>query len=521
MDSSKIKVILIIIFAAFAALYLGISAATAQFETMMWVFGGVGLTVCITLGRRIWMLVPLLGTLNLSLMIPGQPSSLHVAQGLFLGFCALLFLMRRLPFQFVFTELGFWSLLLALCIFQTYARNPIGLNIFGGESIGARPYALFVVALLCSVILSALKIPVPDLRWLLRLSIIGGLANFVILAFGYFVPNVGLWVGSVNPGGANAGGGRQGEYGVERATRILFVRDIAKNLSLWICTFISPIRACFHPLWAPLILLTFTFAAFSGYRSEIGVVGLTYLVGIAYRGGKISLALSIFVLGTGVALLAFVNLVAPLPANIQRSLSFLPGTWDSAQVVDGEDSTEWRVEMWKEALLTDYWIKDKLLGDGLGMTREEFNYIQSFKNEQIGGAVRSGKLTKQQEFMMASGSYHSGPVSTIRAIGYLGLFVLLLAQIRLAVHAHRLILRARNTEWFHLSLFIGIPLIHAPFVFVFVFGHFGPALTAFLMGASMVRILENNLQLPDPQRAFKKEHRTPLAAARSLETSHT
>jgi hypothetical protein len=117
--------------------------------------------------------------------------------------------------------------------------------------------------------------------------------------------------------------------------------------------------------------------------------------------------------------------------------------------------------------------------------------------------VGAGKLTLQQEFMMASGNYHSGPVVTVRTIGYVGLFILVLAQIRLAVHAHRQIQRAKNTEWFPLTLFIGIPLIWAPIFFVFIIGDFGSTVAAFLIGAAMVRLLENNLPLPE----FKKAGR--------------
>lgn len=510
MDSSKIKAVIILTMAVFTAIYLGIAAATAQLEVALWLVGSLGLITCFLLGQKIWMLIPFLGTLNLHLKIPGQPTTMLVAQAMFVGFCLLLFLMRKLPSKPAFTEIGFWTLLLFLSVFQAYVRNPVGLNILGGESIGAKPYAVFTASLVCSVILSAFRIPATDLRWILRLSIIGGLLNFFLLALGAVVPRFGVWVGSVSPGALDEGTRQAGNYGVERATRIFFVRDMAKNLSLWICAFVSPMRACFRPVWAPLVLLSFAFAAFSGYRSEISFLGLTYLIGIAYRGGKSSLALSVIALGTGIILLAFVNLAAPLPVNVQRSLSFLPGTWDEALIRDGEDSTTWRVEMWEEALLTDFWIKNKILGDGLGMTREEFNYIQSFNNKEIGGAVGSGRLTLQQEFMMASGSYHSGPVSTIRSTGYLGLLILVLAQIRLAVHAHRQIVRARNTEWFPLTLLIGIPLIHSPIFFLFIFGTFADAIATFLIGSAMVRILENNLPLPSllPKKSHKAYYYT-------------
>jgi len=517
MDSTRLKILLFVILSLFVAVYLGVAAATAQLETVAWILGGGIFIGCVLLGKKIWMLLPFMTALNLTLSIPGTPTTLLLAQALFVGFAGLLFLMRRLPFKIAFTELGFWTLLLCLCVAQTYARNPVGLNIFGGASVGARPYAIFAAALVSSVLLSALIIPAKDLRWILRLSILGGLINFAMLAVGYFIPRVGVWYGAVAANAGNTNIQQQGQYGVETASRIGFLGTAGRNLSLWVSSFVSPIRACFHPIWAPLVLLSFTFAAFSGFRNEIGAVGLTYLIAIAYRGGIISVFIASVTLVMGIVLLALVNLLAPLPGNIQRSLSFLPGTWEQSYVDDAEGSTEWRVDMWEEALLTDYWIKNKILGDGLGMTSQELNYIRSFGDGFTGAQsiATSNKLSLQQEFMMATGNYHSGPVSTIRAIGYLGLLVLLLAQIRLAVHAHRQIMRARNTEWFPLTLLIGIPIIWTPIFFTFVFGDFGVAVAGFLMGAAMIRVLENNLPLPTytKRRISTPQISTPAASS--------
>ncbi len=496
MDSQKIKAAAIIVIALFAALYLGITSATAQVETGIWVFGVAGLAICFALGKRIWMILPFMGALNLTLMIPGQPTTMLLAQVVFVGFCSILFLMRKLPYRPAFSELGFWVLLVSLCVLQTYLRNPVGLNIFGGESIGARPYALFFIALVSSLLLGTLIVQPADLRWIIKLSIFAWIISFALQSIGLFLPGIGRWYGAAALGGGSETPVATGEYGVERASRIGFLGTAGRNLALFVGAYISPLRACFHLLWAPLVLLSIAFAALSGFRNEIISVGLFYAIALAYRGGKSSFFLSGFALIAGLGLLALLNLANPLPANIQRSLSFLPGTWDKAQVEDGQDSTTWRVEMWQEALFTDFWIHNKILGDGLGMTREEFNFMQSFKDQTIGGAVGTGKLTRQQEFMMAAGNYHSGPVVTIRAVGYTGLLIFLLAQIRLAIHAHRQIQRARNTEWFPLTLFIGIPLIWSPIFFVFVIGDFGPATAGFLMGAAFVRLLENNLPLP-------------------------
>ena len=497
MNNSRALIgIAVFVAALIFAIWLGINIATDQLETLIKVTGAVVLIVCALLGRRIWMIIPLLGALNLSLPLPGSPTTLLVGQALFVAFCGLLFLSRKLHFKLAFTELGFWTLLLFLCVLQTYLRNPIGLNIFGGDSVGARPYAFFMAALVSCLILSTLKIPAADLKWIIRLSIFGSIVSFAIQSVGFFVPRVSQVLGGNSPEAVSLGSEQQGEYGVNAATRIGFLGFAGRDLSLWVSSFISPLRACFHPLWAPLVLISLAFAALSGFRNEIAAVGFTYLISLAYRGGFISVFISTMALVMGIVLLSVVNLATPLPANVQRAVSFLPGTWDQVYVKDSQGSTDWRVDMWKEALFTDFWIQNKILGDGLGMTKQELNYIKSLSELQTVGVKGSANLTRQQEIMMASGAYHSGPVSTVRVIGYVGLFILLLAQIRLAVHAHRQIQRAKNTEWFPLTLFIGIPLIWAPIFFVLIFGDFGAAVASLLMGAAMVRILENNLPLP-------------------------
>lgn len=498
-DSRSIFSIFIVCGILLFAVWLGISIITDQIETLIYLVGGATIIACALLGQRIWLVLPFAATLNLTLMIPGQPTTLLCAQALFVGFCVLQLLIRKLPIKFDITEIEIWVILLTLCVLQAYLRNPVGLNILGGSSVGGRPYAIFAISLISSLILGSLIVSRSDLRWMLRLSILGGITNFIVSTIGYFIPQIGVWFGAASINSLNTGVQQSGEYQMERASRIVFLGSVGKNLALWLCAYKSPLRACFHPLWAPLILLSLAFAALSGFRSEIAAIGLIYLLGIAYRGGFHSSLVAILGLFCGICLLAFVNLAFPLPSNIQRSLSFLPGTWDEAQVQDADDSTQWRVDMWEAALLTNNWISNKWLGDGLGMSKSEFNFIQSYKDKTLGGQIGTGKLNIDQELMMAAGNYHSGPVSTIRAIGYLGLIIFLISQIRLAVHAHRQIKRAANSSWLPLTIFIGIPIVYSPFFFVFVFGEIGFSISAFLISAGMIRLLENNLPSDDNQ----------------------
>lgn len=107
---------------------------------------------------------------------------------------------------------------------------------------------------------------------------------------------------------------------------------------------------------------------------------------------------------------------------------------------------------------------------------------------------------------MISGNYHSGPVQTVRSTGYFGLAILLIAMLRVAVHAHRQILRCRGTEWYPSTLFLCIPLIVTPIFWTFVFGTFGGGISAVLMGGAMVRLLEKNLPLPAYLTRRKQAH---------------
>ena len=55
---------------------------------------------------------------------------------------------------------------------------------------------------------------------------------------------------------------------------------------------------------------------------------------------------------------------------------------------------------------------------------------------------------ESQENMLISGDFHSGPVSTIRFVGYVGLALFFPLLVGIAVYAARLIKRAKGTPYF-------------------------------------------------------------------------
>jgi hypothetical protein len=477
----------------FIAIWLGLNIVTEQTGTIIKIIAAVLFLVCFVLGRRIWLLIPFATSLAIVLRIPGQPDALLFAQIAFIAFSIPQFLLRKLPLRFQFTELEFWMLMLTLMVAQVYMRNPVGLNVFGGDTVGGKGYVLYVITLTCALILCGMHVPISDLKWVMQLSIAGGLLNLAISIVGVLVPTIGYYTAQTYIKSDEVNYENRDAIDTGAATRVGFMTSLGNNLALWISCYISPLVALLKPHWLFLIMVSVAASLIGGFRNGIAALSLTYLLGIAYRSGGRGVLLASFIGMSGIALLAAINLLAPLPPNVQRALTFLPGTWEQRYKNDAEGSTEWRVEVWKEALLTDRWIKNKYIGDGLGFSAAEFAAQMSHREGTRAGITG---LDAHRETVLSNGDYHSGPVSSIRVVGYIGLIIFLLAQIRLAVHSHHLITRFRHTEWFPLTLLIGIPIIYFPFFFVFVFGDFKKAAAAFLLSCAITRLLQNNLPLP-------------------------
>ena len=160
--------------------------------------------------------------------------------------------------------------------------------------------------------------------------------------------------------------------------------------------------------------------------------------------------------------------VLQLPLTMQRALSWLPGDWDMRAREDAEYSTLWRVEMWGWAWNDDRIIRNKVWGQGFGLNLEDMKLItNSLMAQQGGSGILGGS---DREATMLTGSFHSGPLSSIRFIGIVGLSLYFPLMCYMAVLAWRLCNSARGSKAFTLALFVGIPIICEPFTFVFIFG---------------------------------------------------
>lgn len=470
LNSRSIQGIIVFTIAMFLAVWLGMALVTDQTETLLKVAAAVVFFTAVFLGRRVWLLLILFSAMNV-VLLRGFGTT-DIGQMVFLGFSAALFMMRKLRLKLQFGELEFWAMLIILTIIQTYMRNPVGLNLFGAGNVGGRPYIVMAISISASAVLSVILVEAKEIRWAMYLTMIGSFLG---------IPGTILRYGDIGSGN-------------EDLSRVPVLGTLSNILGRILVSRISPLRACLHPFWGFILLLSLIAAGASGYRNSVAMLGLIYIFGICYRGGTLAVISSILAGAFALVLLALINLNFPLPGNIQRALSPFPGTWEEKYKNQAELSTEWRVEMWKEALTSERWIQNKILGDGVGMTAAQLEQNERIGETQV-GTSRSGLLV-QQENMLINGSYHSGPVHSIRAVGYVGLAVLVMAMIRLAVHAHRQIIRCKGSEWFPVALFFCVPLLVQPIFFVFIFGEFHTGVASTMMGIAMVRLLEKNVPLP-------------------------
>jgi hypothetical protein len=257
-------------------------------------------------------------------------------------------------------------------------------------------------------------------------------------------------------------------------------------------SFFNPLKLLYFSVpWASLLLLvSFLAIGFSGFRSGLLAWGAFLMFAAYFRDGFKS------VLIFGIAGLVSIGLIygsvsagLPVPLQIQRALSFLPGDWDPKAVAAADATVEWRVEMWREALASDRYIRNKWFGDGFGFRQRE---LWAFVSDMDAG-VASDRA--HQEYFLIIGTYHSGPISTIRFAGVVGLILFTITIIAMAVYAWKIIRKAHGTPILPMALFFGIPVIYFPFHFIFIYGHFPDDFPLIIYSLAMLNVTQRSLAL--------------------------
>lgn len=477
------------------------------------VLGAMAVGVAISLRERIWILLPVLWALSGSLVFLPIPLSIKdmgvlYLFGAYLVMRALKVIRGRIRFDFI----DIWMLVLVTWLAVAYFRNPVGTYAMGSDRVGGRPYFDVFIGILAYLILSHAVLPK---QWQPRAPLIFALGNLFSSFIGtltFMVPSTAIVIGKVYSG-VNMLGLQtenmqaQNEVAADRQAHLTPAgRDLIYVLGSYFrpLTLITPFY--FWRFIATLVVLFVVMKA--GSRSLLLEAALFMLVATYFRRG---FGEAIGAVAIGVPLLAMVILLHghlyTLPFSAQRALSILPGKWDDHAVQDARHSSEWRFEMWRNVLTTDGYINDRWLGDGFGFTRREFEIMRRIEDLKMADHAGS------QESMMRAGMFHSGPLSTVRNVGLVGLVIYLVLMFLMARMAVRLIEKSRGTPLFPLALFVGVPWIYKIVIFVLVFGAFETALPEALLALGFFKMIQNTHRADEPVKDLVLDP-APVARAR-------
>lgn len=155
-------------------------------------------------------------------------------------------------------------------------------------------------------------------------------------------------------------------------------------------------------------------AGFGGFRSVVILMLVTFAILFCMEKlwrSQVTLVLVAALLIMTASLAVFSS---KLPLSVQRTLCFLPFEFDASIKLDADNSSEWRLDMWREAIkqVPTYFFK----GKGYAYTSDDL-YMANY-------AVTQG-YERNWEVAMMTGDYHNGPLSLLIPFGIYGLLAFL------------------------------------------------------------------------------------------------
>lgn len=162
-------------------------------------------------------------------------------------------------------------------------------------------------------------------------------------------------------------------------------------------------------------------------------------------------------------LLSSSGMLHSFPYGIQRTLSALPFLDVSMQArVNAEASMTWRFEMWEWALDDrEHFIQDKVFGDGFS---RDISIVKANIYEE------AYNLSQDQSSFAWNGLWHSGPISTIQTLGYVGLSLYLILSVIGMTYAWIVSRIYRNHKYKLGILYVSTVYFIKPLTFLRIFG---------------------------------------------------
>jgi len=414
--SSKVISALLAIAAVPMALFMGRAVAQGNFKMVALVFA-VGVLFILVFGMANWLWILAVA----SIFIPGQitilPLPLRPSE-LLLCLVIARFFVDNIIFRKQWFRIGpspdwiFLGGLVAVLLVHAY-NDRFAMRFFGSDIWGGRQYVAILVSVLAYSVVQSTNLDAKLFRWLPTVALLFGAFDFFMMAVTQLVPGSAQLLWNIYTGVSLS------DTSNAMASRWGFMGNFGYLVLYWslsdcrINEFVSKGKF----IKGAAFLLGIAMCVASGYRSSVAVAAAIVIVA-AFRDFGVRGIFGLFPLVLGLALIMVLQTVGvPIPKQVQRGLTFLPGGWDADVVLDAGGSMDFRGEiwdMWKETQFPQH----PILGRGFGLSSDQMMATQPFTTVMdIGASISYAR----NEAFVISGNIHNGFYSVIDRFGIIGL----------------------------------------------------------------------------------------------------
>lgn len=420
---------------------VGILAALVAGCFMLWI------------GPRCWVLIYLAPPIMTFLPIPGKLAQLPVIFLISNAMLAYWVVMRGMGYvRFAWRSLWIMDLLVAVLfcyMVASFVRHPVSMAVFGWDTeyVGGKEYFWAVTATVHYIALSCIPCTHEQfqkiVKWGVRLSCGAAILSVALRLLGIRGGTSLLEVADAAAGSRFSMFVQLGIYGIYWFYGMYPILRVFTSFSIFFAVILSLIGILLSGSRETLMGNCFVIAALSIVKREFWCFTL----------------LSIMAYGV-VLYLSAEGIVKEMPHGIQRCFSMLPGVEIQRDIKEGTShSSEWRIVMWKWALdpRTGY-IQDYTWGDGFG---QSVDYLRRETTAMMRGTSQFG----DREFFAVTGTWHSGFITTLHRLGYVGVGLVAIVYLYGLCMLIRVCMALRGTSLFFPCIFFCMDFAGQPFIF--------------------------------------------------------
>jgi hypothetical protein len=351
-----------------------------------------------------------------------------------------------------------WPLicLAVVVVFTAKLTGGFGFRALGSAVYGGKKYVNLMAGILTYFAFTAQRISPKNARLYASLFLLGGVTAFVGDFYPITPPSLRYIYMFFPPSVYGISSFEVGE------TRLFGVSGAGATFVGWLMARYG-LRGIFlsGKGWRPVLFVLASLMIFlGGFR--IKILSYVFILGVLFylEGLHRTKWLLVFLLAGLLGAVAIVPLAPHLPFTAQRTLAFLPLDISPEARLSADNSSQWRIDMWK-ALLPQI-PPHLLLGKGCAISMEDYQFM---------GNTAFRAVDESQQGLALAGDYHNGPLSVIIPFGIWGVIVFLwvvIAGMRVLYCNFRhgaASLRTVNTYFWVLYLYIFLR-------FLFVYGSF-------------------------------------------------